>query len=37
VDHNPTSPEAHAFIAVADRVAKAIAAPARAAPRIGME
>ncbi|HEY4123379.1 MAG TPA: iron-sulfur cluster carrier protein ApbC [Rhizomicrobium sp.] len=37
VDYNPTSPEARAFIAVAELVAKAIAAPARAAPRIVME
>ena len=37
VDYNPTSAEARAFIAVADRVAKAVAAPARAAPRIVIE
>lgn len=37
VDYNPTSAEARAFIAVADKVAKAIAAPARASPRIIIE
>ncbi len=37
VDYNPTSVEARAFIAVAELVAKAIAAPARAAPRIVIE
>ncbi len=37
VDHNPASAEARAFIAVAERVAKAIAAPQRAAPRIVIE
>lgn len=37
VDYNPTSAEARAFMAVAEQVAKAIAAPARAAPRIVIE
>lgn len=37
VDYDPTSAEARAFIAVAELVAKAIAAPARAAPRIVIE
>ncbi len=37
VDYNPTGAEARAFIAVADKVAKAVAAPARSAPRIVIE
>ncbi len=37
VDYNPASVEARAFMAVAEQVAKAIAAPARAAPRIVIE
>ena len=37
VDYNPTGPEAHAFLAIAEQVAKAIAAPARAAPKIVIE
>lgn len=37
VDYNPTSAEARAFMAVAEKVAKSIQAPARAAPRIVME
>jgi ATP-binding protein involved in chromosome partitioning len=37
VDYNPTSAEARAFMAVAEKVAKSIQAPARAAPRIVIE
>jgi ATP-binding protein involved in chromosome partitioning len=37
VDYNPASAEARAFIAVADKVAKAIAAPARVAPKLVIE
>lgn len=37
VDYNPTGPEARAFLAIAEQVAKAIAAPARAAPKIVIE
>jgi ATP-binding protein involved in chromosome partitioning len=37
VDYNPTGAEARAFMAMAENVARAIAAPARAAPRIVIE
>lgn len=37
VDYNPTSAEARAFMAVAEKVAKSVQAPARAAPRIVIE
>ncbi len=37
VASRPTSPEAQAFFAVAEAVSKALAGPARAAPRIVME
>jgi ATP-binding protein involved in chromosome partitioning len=37
VDYNPTGAEARAFMAVAEKVAKSVQAPARAAPRIVIE
>jgi ATP-binding protein involved in chromosome partitioning len=37
VDYSPASAEARAFMAVAEKVAKSLAAPARAAPRIVIE
>jgi ATP-binding protein involved in chromosome partitioning len=37
VNYNPTSAEARAFMAVAEKVAKSVQAPARAAPRIVIE